>query len=190
MKTAIIIHGAPGEGECFDSNAPSASNHHWIPWLQKQLCIRGYAAHTPEIPLCWQPQYEIWRREFERYDISDESILVGHSCGGGFITRWMSEHRDVMVDKVVLVAPWLDPWRTRTSDFFEFELDPELAHRTRNGFAVLNSDNDGQDIQDSAYRIRDTVRDCYFREFHHYGHFCLEDLHKVEFPELLELLDS
>ncbi len=190
MKTAIIVHGAPGKEEAYDSTVPSASNHHWLPWLQKQLIVREYAAYTPEIPLCWMPQYEIWQREFERYDINEESLLVGHSCGGGFLTRWLSEHREVRVNKVVLVAPWLDPWRSRTTNFFEFEIDPNLAERCRGGFAVLNSDTDAEDVQQSGYAIKDAVRNCYFREFHRYGHFCLEDLHGAAFPELLELLLS
>lgn len=187
MKTAIIVHGAPGREEYFDPDCPSASNHHWIPWLQKQLLIRGYAAHTPEIPNCHEPHYPVWKREFERFDIGRKTILVGHSCGGGFITRWLSQNRDVRVGKVVLVAPWIDPWRVRTSDFFDFEIDPDLASRT-DGFAIFNSDNDAEDIQQSAYIIRDSVRNSYFVEFHNYGHFCMDDMQSDQFPELLDLL--
>lgn len=186
MKKAIILHGAPGLEEYYDPDCPSASNHHWLPWLQKQLIIRDYAAHTPEIPKCWQPDYAIWQNEFERYDIDENTSLVGHSCGGGFLTRWLSENHLVIVDKVILVAPWVDPKRTRTDDFFDFEIDPDLAERC-NGFAIFNSDNDAADIQESAYLIRDSVRNCYFREFHNYGHFCIPDMHSDKFPELLEL---
>lgn len=187
MKTAIIVHGAPSQEEYFDPSFPSASNHHWIPWLQKQLLIREISAHAPEIPHCWDPLYSIWKREFERFDVYDDTILVGHSCGGGFLTRWLSENRDKKVGRVVLVAPWLDPNRRRTDDFFHFEVDPNLALRT-DGFAVLNSSNDAEDIQQSAYLIRDLVQNCYFREFNDYGHFCIEDMGTDEFPELLEML--
>ena len=187
MKSAIILHGAPDREEYYDPNCPSASNHHWIPWLQKQLLIRDVAAHAPEIPNCWLPDYKTWVREFERFDINRNTMLIGHSCGGGFIVRWLSEHPEIQVGRVVVVAPWVDPTRRRTTDFFNFEIDPELANHTR-GFAVFNSDNDGDEIQQSAYLIRDTVRHCYFREFHEYGHFCIEDTGSDEFPELLELL--
>lgn len=186
MKTAIIVHGAPGKEEYYDASVPSASNHHWIPWLQKQLLVRGYAAHAPEIPDCWMPDYQIWSREFERFDISEETILVGHSCGGGFLTRWLSQNK-VRVGKVLLVAPWIDPWRKRTSDFFDFEIDPELAHRTH-GFGIFSSDNDAEDTQESAYFISDKVHNSFFREFHEYGHFCIDDMGTDEFPELLETL--
>jgi predicted alpha/beta hydrolase family esterase len=187
MRTAIIVHGAPSREEYYDANVPSASNHHWLPWLQRQLGVRDYAAHTPEIPNCWMPDYRVWQREFERFDITPGTMLVGHSCGGGFLTRWLSEHPDTRVGRVVLVAPWIDPRRTRTTDFFDFKIDPNLAERTA-GFTVMNSDNDAQDIQDSAFIIRDTVHNTNFRNFHQYGHFCIENLHTQAFPELLSAL--
>lgn len=187
MKTAIILHGAPGKEEYYDPYCPSASNHHWLPWLQKQLIVRGIAAYTPEIPNCHEPEYTVWLREFERYEINDDSILVGHSCGGGFITRWLSENKDRKVGRVVLVAPWLDPTRYRTTEFFDFEIDPHLAERT-DGFAIFSSTNDGDDIQWSCFHIRDTVKHCYFREFENAGHFCIENLGRQEFPELLDML--
>lgn len=187
MKTAIILHGAPSKEEYYDSDCPSASNHHWIPWLQKQLLVRDIAAYTPEVPFCFEPEYDTWLREFERFEIADDSILVGHSCGGGFLVRWLSENRDRKVGRVILVAPWLDPTRRRTSDFFNFYIDPNLAERT-DGFGVFNSSNDEEEIQKSAFLIRDTVRHCYFREFEDYGHFCLDDMGTDEFPELLEML--
>ena len=187
MKTAIILHGAPSKEEYYDANCPSASNHHWIPWLQKQLLVRDIVAFTPEVPFSFDPQYDVWRREFERYDINTDTILVGHSCGGGFITRWLSENKDRKVGRVVLVAPWLDPTRYRTTEFFNFEIDPDLAERT-DGFGIFNSNTDKEDVQNSAFQIRDTVKHCYFREFENAGHFCVEDMGTAEFPELLEML--
>lgn len=107
MKNAIILHGksGPGEQEYYNPDFPAASNSHWIPWLQKQLMIRDIYAQTPEVPNSWKPDYATWCKEFERYDITPETVLVGHSCGGGFLVRWLSERPDVRVDKVVLVAP-------------------------------------------------------------------------------------
>lgn len=186
---AIILHGMPGPGnkEYYNPAFPSASNSHWIPWIQKQLLMHDIAAQTPEMPNSWKPDYETWRKEFERFDITPETILVGHSCGGGFIVRWLSEHKDAHVGKVVLVAPWLDPDRTDTTDFFAFEIDPELAKRTA-GLTIFNSDNDSEDIQTSVKMIREAIPDTRYREFHNYGHFCYENMKTTAFPELLEIL--
>lgn len=187
MKTAIIVHGAPSQEESFDEGSPSASNHHWLPWLQKQLIVRDYAAQTPEMPYAWEPQYSIWKREFERFDVNEQSILVGHSCGGGFLVRWMSEHPQVRVGRLALVAPWLDPDRTRTTDFFDFTIDPNLASRTT-GLILFNSDDDIESIHASVELILSTVHHIQYREFQSYGHFCIEDMDTIEFPELLEAI--
>lgn len=193
MKNAIIIHGKPGEEEYYDPNFPSASNFHWFPWLQKQLLIAGVPTQTPEMFMAWQPDYRIWSKEFEHYDVTPETILVGHSCGGGFIIQWLSEHPDVHVDKIVLVAPWLGPIGNGETDdkpiggFFEFDIDPALASRV-NEIVIFNSDNDAESIHHAVQRIRDTIPSITYKEFHNYGHFCGSDLGNDEFPELLDEL--
>lgn len=187
MRNAIILHGKPGQDEYYSADFPSASNSHWLPWLQKQLLIHDIAAHTPEIPNAWDPDYETWRQEFERYDITPQTLLVGHSCGGGFLVRWLSQHPNVRVDKVVLVAPWLDPERQDTTDFFDFIIDPQLTSRT-NGLVIFNSDNDMDDVHKSVGMIRGLIKDAGYREFHGYGHFCFDDLKTDTFPELRDEL--
>jgi predicted alpha/beta hydrolase family esterase len=187
VKTAIILHGKPdpGKQEYYNPDVPSASNSHWLPWLQKQLLISDIAAQTPEIPNSWEPDYPTWQKEFERYDITPETTLVGHSCGAGFIVRWLSEHADARVGRVVLVAPWLDPDRTGTTDFFEFEIAPDLAKRA-NGLVIFNSDDDSRSIHTSVRIIREAIPDIGYRGFHGYGHFLYESMQTLEFPELLE----
>jgi len=88
MKTAIIIHGCPTKEEYSDSIRPSPSNCHWFPWLQRQLLLKGVLAQTPEIPDAYEPNYEKWKSMFERFDINEDTLLIGHSCGGGFLVRW------------------------------------------------------------------------------------------------------
>ena len=117
MKTAILLHGSCDKEEYYSDEYPSLSNSHWFPWLQKQLLIRDIPTQTPELPGAYEPVYEEWKKEFERHDITENTILVGHSCGGGFLVRWLSEN-NIKVDTVVLVAPWIDPENKRTSSFF------------------------------------------------------------------------
>src|SRR3989304_5335346 len=109
MKNAIILHGLPDKDEYYDPDFPAQSNAHWIPWLQKQLQRKDIFTQTPEMPLSFKPEYTVWRKELERYDIGPKTLLVGHSCGGAFLVLWLSEHKDVKVAKVVLVAPWINP---------------------------------------------------------------------------------
>jgi hypothetical protein len=190
MKTAILVHGRPNKEEYYDPKYPSASNSHWFPWLTKELQINDIFTVALEIPKPWQPRYDIWEKELSRFDITRETILVGHSCGGGFIVRWLSENKDRQVDKVVLVAPWLNPEnnpRSDTADFFDFDINPALANQTA-GITIFNSDNDKPTIHKSVEIIRDGAKGINYKEFHNYGHFCYEDMKTEEFPELLEEL--
>lgn len=101
--------------------------------------------------------------------------------------RYLSEHKDLQVGKVILVAPSLGKsWNDAGKNFFcGFEIDPNLATRTK-GLAIFHSDNDGQGIQDAFAELKSKIKDVRIREFHNYGHFTLEDMKTSEFPELLE----
>lgn len=186
MKNAILVPGRPDKDEYYDPQYPTNSNSHWFPWFSKQLQVNDIFTVAIEPPKPWQPRYEIWKREFEKFDITPNTVLVGHSCGGGFLVRWLSENKDKQVGKVVLVAPWLNPENnpsSDTADFFEFEIDPKIASRTA-GLVIFNSDNDMETIHKSVEIIRSKVTDVGYREFHSKGHFCFGDLGTDEFPEL------
>ena len=188
MKNAILIPGRPEKDEYYDPKYPTNSNSHWFPWLSKQLQINDIFAVAMEPPQPYSPRYDLWKKEFERFDITTETVLVGHSCGGGFLVRWLSENKDRRVGTVVLVAPWLNPENnpdSDTADFFDFEIDPDLASRMA-GFTIFNSDNDFDTIHKSVQIIRDKVKNAKYKEFHNYGHFCYRDLNSVEFPDLLK----
>ena len=187
MNNAILIHGRPDKDEYYDPAFPSASNSHWFPWLTKQLMLHDIFTVAPEIPRPWQPRYDIWKQELERFDITSDTILVGHSCGGGFIVRWLSENKTRIVGKVILVAPWLNPEHnpiSDTADFFDFEIDPTLAERT-NSITIFHSDNDMKTIHTSVQILKQNIHGIAYKEFHNYGHFCYNDLKTYEFPELL-----
>jgi uncharacterized protein len=189
MQTAIIVPGRPDKEEYYDPQNPSNSNSHWYPWLSKQLMMRDIFTVALEIPRPWQPRYDVWKKELERFDIDKNTALIGHSCGGGFLVRWLSENKNRSVGKVVLVAPWMNPANnpvSDTADFFDFTIDPGLAARTQ-GVTICNSDNDMGSVQRSVKIIREQVKNVAYKEFHH-GHFTLEDMGVEAFPELLELI--
>lgn len=186
MKTAIIIHGWPDKEEYFDPRGPSSSNRNWFPWLQQQLLIKGILAQTPEMPDAWQPVYEKWKRVFERFEIDEDTILVGHSCGGGFLVRWLSENK-VKAGKVVLVAPWLDPDHMIDRHFFDFVIDPSIASRT-DGLFIFSSTDDDDDVLKSVDVLRQKLEQAQVIEFSDRGHFTRDDMGTDAFPELLETI--
>lgn len=185
MKNAILLHGKPGKDEYYDASTPSCSNYHWFPWLQKQLIVKDIKADTPEVPFAYDPQYELWVKEVERFEIGPETTLVGHSCGGGFWVRYLSEHKDLKVGKVILVAPSLNPEKTWGAKFFDFVIDPELVHRTKE-LIIYHSSNDHDGIQESVRLLREKLSGLKYVEFENMGHFTVEDMPSSEFPELAE----
>jgi hypothetical protein len=183
MRNVIILHGKPEKDEYYDPKFPSASNSHWLPWLQKQLTVNGIKADTPEVPMAFNPQWDLWVKEVERFEITPNTILIGHSCGAGFWVRYLSEHKDLSVSKVVLVAPSLGKdWDNH--DFFDFTIDSEISKRTKS-IIVFYSDNDKQSILDTVKTLQQTIPSINIREFHGLGHFTYEDMKTSEFPELL-----
>lgn len=187
MNRAIILHGMPSKGKYYNAAAEdSQSNSHWLPWLQQQLCVRDVLAQTPELPRPFSPDYNAWKNEFERLAPDEQTLLVGHSCGGGFLVRWLSENPHIQVAKVVLVAPWLDIEKDYTP-LFEFPLRRTIARQSRNGIEILYSTNDGQALQSSLQHLRSGLDDVRYHEFIEYGHFCLSDMKTRQFPELLSI---
>lgn len=188
MQNAIIVHGKPGKEEYYDPQHPSASNSHWIPWLQNQLLIRDVFAVTPEMPLCFEPNYDVWRKEVERYEINNDTICVGHSRGAAFWLRFLSENKDKRAGGVILVAPstvQLDSHDSDDNNFLKFEIDTSLINRVEK-LTIFYSDNDMQRITDSVKEIRLKLPNANYREFKDYGHFTFGSMKTIEFPELLE----
>lgn len=184
MKNAIIIHGMRDKDKYFSDEYPSLSNSHWLPWLQKQLLMKNILTQTPEMPDAYIPDYQKWRREFERYDVNEETILIGHSCGAGFLLRWLSENK-VKIYKLFLVAPWLDPKNKKTASFFDFEIDSLLPSRV-NEVHLFISKNDNEDILQSDEMIKERLADIIRHEFPDKGHFTYNDMKTEKFPELLD----
>jgi uncharacterized protein len=188
MKNAIILHGMPSRKEYYSLKKPTLSNAHWFPWLQKQLYARDIKADTPEVPHSYDPQWELWVREVERFEIDENTTLIGHSCGAGFWVKYLSIHKELKVGKVILVAPWIDPDNDEARDFFmHFKIDVDMVKRTK-GITIFNSDNDMGNVHKTVALLREQIKDIEYQEFRKYGHFTLDHMKTDKFPELLKEL--
>lgn len=186
MKNAILIHGTCDKEEYFDDSFPSLSNSHWFPWLQKQLLINNIFTQTPEMPEAYMPDYEKWVSEFKKFEINQDSILIGHSCGAGFLLRYLSEN-NISINKLILVAPWLDPEREKTTDFFNFDINQDLLKRIKE-IHLLYSLDDDNDILDSVKIIENNLKNIEIHKFSNHGHFTFGHMKTDKFPELLDII--
>lgn len=136
------------------------------------------------MPLAYEPEYTLWKTEFERFDVTPETILVGHSAGGGFLVRWLSENKNVSIEKLILVAPSIDPDNKSKSGFCDFEIDSDLSARVGRISVLISNDSEG--IKKSVSILKDAIPEIQIIELEGFGHFIPEHMGRKEFPELVE----
>src|SRR3989344_9405571 len=90
----IIIHGCPSNNEKAIDPEKRTYDKHWIPWIKKELEKRGFSVSAPLMPTPWEPHYSEWKKEFDKLNINKDSILIGHSCGGGFLVRYLGDTKN------------------------------------------------------------------------------------------------
>lgn len=188
-KNAILLHGFFSKNYYHDPTTPSPSNAHWFPWLQKQLMIHDIKTDTPEVFKGYEQVWENWVTEIERFPINENTILIGHSMGGGALVRYLTEHPDITVDSVILVAPWLNLDKVMDTNFLDFTFNPVIVHHARR-FIILASDDDHQTIQKSTQFLKTNLPSATYIPFHAYGHFTSETMPSNTFPELLQLVTT
>lgn len=184
MKQCIIIHGSNSSEKESKEGKPEHLRH-WKPWLKRRLEERGISTSNELYPEDWVPDYEQWKKIFEKNSINKDTILVGHSAGTAFILRWLSEHKTV-VDKVILVAPSIIKTEKykRLSKLKDFKYDSTLTTKYEQ-MIIFYSDNDNEHIINSAKQIHSKLGGRLIL-LKGKGHFCFEDMNTEEFPELLE----
>lgn len=178
----------PSKEEYLNPNdGPAQYNRHWLPWLQKQLILNGILAQVPELPEPYEPDYEKWRSLFEQFPIDENTILVGHSCGGGFLVRWLCEN-NVKVGKVALVAPWINPnSKLPKPGFFDFQIDKNLKEKTADLCIFISLDDDKEEL-DTAEMLKEKIAGLKVKKFTDKGHFTYSDMGTEVFPELKDYL--
>lgn len=172
----------PSKEEYFDLNNPSPSNFGWFPWLQKQLSINNILSQTPEMPEPYDPDYSEWCKVFEQFKLDENTILVGHSCGGGFLVRWLSENK-VKVGRVVLIAPWIDPLHEYPK-MFDFTVK-DISNMADEIHLFISSDDD-KEMLDTSEILKASISKIVVHQFEDKGHFVFDNMKTNEFPELLK----
>lgn len=78
----------------------------WQTLLAKQLG-NGYDVFNPRMPNNHNARYDEWSIWFEKMlqFLQDGVVLIGHSQGGIFLAKYLSEHTlPILIDKLILVA--------------------------------------------------------------------------------------
>ena len=186
-KKCIIIHGCPSDVEKAMDPKRRTYDKHWIPWTKKQLIANGIETETPLMPSPWYPDYEKFKAEFEKYNVDENTILIGHSCGCAFLVRWLGETKK-KIFKLILVAPWKIPDKDDKyrKKFYIYSIDETMKERAKE-IVMFTADDEEEDGKKSL-KIFHEALDGEIIELKGRGHYRLKDMGTEEFPELIEVI--
>jgi predicted alpha/beta hydrolase family esterase len=150
----------------------------------------GFEVLVPNMPNKENAKYAEWKIWFERMFpfIREGVILIGHSLGGVFLARYLSEntlpHKIGAV--ILLAAPYEDKDFTPTPSL-EFQVLGPLTEFSKQAsqIFILHSEDDPVVPFAHAEKYLAELPEAKLQSFTDKGHFSLP-----EFPELIELIKS
>jgi len=184
----IIIHGCPSNREQALTFEARTYDKNWIPWIKQELEKINIEVETPLMPTPWAPDYKKFKAEFDKYDVDENTILIGHSCGCAFLVRWLGETKK-SIAKLILVAPWKMPTAKRNfsdQSFYIYEIDQTIKDRIKK--VIMFTANDEQPDGKKSLKIFHNVLGGEIINLDDHGHYCLKDMGTEEFPELLKVI--
>lgn len=198
QKKVVMLHGWH-KGDI--SNIPEFlpdNPANWMGWTKQELEKRGYTVTNPFIRYGYRSEYEDWKREIEKIDIDDDTILVGWSSGGAFWVRWLGETKR-RVKKLILVAPAkvvgnakinktteIKPEnRLQWDKFHDFVTDPTIKDHVGNIIIFISNDVDW--LVEAAHLYSEELN-AKLITIENQGHFSNHERTGPAFPELLAVV--
>lgn len=180
----IVVHGCPSKAEEAMDLSTRTYDKHWIPWIRKELNSRGIKTDVPLMPTPWQPDYNKFKKEFEKYKVTENTVLIGHSCGCAFLVRWLGETKQ-RINKLILVAPWKIPKKNDEikKAFYIYPIDETIKSRVKE-IIMFTADDEEENGKKSLKIFHDALGGKII-ELNGRGHYTMEDMGTDEFPELL-----
>lgn len=178
----IIVHGCPSD----ESEEPTKEYaQQWLAPMQKTLNSQGIPTSLPLMLTPWQPDYEKFKAVFEKENINENTILIGHSCGCAFLVRWLGDSKR-KIKQLILVAPWktFEPTDEFRDRFYTFPVDEKIKSRVES-IVMFTSDNEDETGKRALKAYHDAMGGKVI-ELKGRGHYTETDMGTTKFPELLE----
>ncbi|MBT7128583.1 DEAD/DEAH box helicase family protein [archaeon] len=179
----VLVHGsALRDKEKIKAGRRPINERNWYTWFGKELKKENVRIDIPLMPKNYCPKYEDWKKEFEKIEVNEDSILIGHSNGAVFLTRWLGETKR-KIKKLIFVAPSRFPFKDSPSCFHkfkDFEIDESIKDRIEEMIIFVSNDKDH--IVKSAKLFYEKLGGRYI-ELEDRKHFGCGN---KEFPELVE----
>lgn len=184
-KQVFIVHGCPSDIEKAKNPETRTYDKHWLSWLKNELVSKNIKTEIPLMPNPWAPDYDAYKKEFEKYTVGENTILIGHSCGCAFLVRWLGETKK-KIAKLILVAPWKIPDSEPKKEFYEYPIDETI--KSRIGEIVMFTSDDEEVEGKESLKIFHEALGGEVIELKGRGHYTKNDMGTEEFPELLEVI--
>jgi len=195
-KQVVFIHGATGFSRYDDflrylkttpiDDPLADSPKRWKHTLREDLGI-DYEVFLLSMPNKQNAKYREWQIWFERYFefLRDGVVLIGHSQGGCFLAKYVSENTMPMcVRALFLIAAPAGPDDFGGEDGGDFQFTIEKLPEGIRGIEdvlIFHSKDDPVVSFEHAQKYQKVIPKALLISFKSRGHFNTED-----FPELLE----
>lgn len=191
-QQVIVIHG----GETFDTYGEYLSflksyefdldqfeEKGWKDFLQEDLG-NDFRVIKPRMPSAYNAKYLEWKLWFEKLFpyIEDEVIIIGHSLGGIFVAKYLSEETfPKRIKATFLVAAPFDDKETNYS-LVGFVLPKDLSLFEKQGGTIFiyHSKDDPVVLFSDAEKYKECISSAELAAFANKGHFL-----EPHFPELV-----
>ena len=194
QKQVIFIHG----GEVFKPkeefyNHLKTTNFdlqrfkkkRWRDWLSYKLKADGYDWIFMEMPCKENADYKAWQLWFERLlpYLKDGVILIGHSLGGSFLLKYLSENiLNLEIGQLHLVAPAIEVESNPGLDDFATDLNIWSGFKTEpKALYIYHSIDDPVVPFEDSQKFKQIYSKANLYKFNDRHHFIGEDL-----PELYQ----
>jgi len=157
----------------------------WKPWIRKMF-QEDYEVITPQMPNKTNCKYDEWKLWFEKFVpfLNDEVILIGHSQGGIFLAKYLSENQFPKKIKAVMLAAAVYYKDSEGYPVLSFSLPATLNLQTDKIFLYHSKDDPAVPFS-ALEQYQKALPNAVARVFEDRKH-----INQEEFPELLEDIKS
>lgn len=195
MKQVCIIHGGTTYDTYDDYLRDLASSDikydrllyggNWKTWLSEELT--DYDVLLPSMPNKQNAQYTEWTLTFEKVlpHLTEDTVLVGHSLGGIFLAKYLSENDlTITFKKLILIAAPYDDESSESLASFRLTSARAVASYAQE-IHILHSSDDPVVPVEEAHKYLSDLPSAQLHAYNDKLHF-----NEPEFPELKQLIEE
>ncbi len=192
-KQVVVIHGGKTYRtykeyifslEKYKIDFEKIKNEGWKDTLEKKLG-NGFEVIYPEMPNSSNAKYLEWKIWFEKIIpyLEKKVVLVGHSLGGIFLAKYLSENKfpKKILATFLVAAPYDD--KDDEESLADFKLKKDLSRLQKQSeklFVWQSQDDDVVQFSDFE-KYKKALLGAIYREFRNKGHFTQNN-----FPEIVQ----